>query len=1338
MLNRKKFTQRKILRVTLTVIVGMVVLGFLPDLLGKELKAYLQEILGGNYLPILSGVLIISVITLIIAYLYEDLESEKEKEISQANRRKKLLGNLKEFYQNRLEDKMQKELRFEINLNLQYTIEGTSQETIDDSFIITQETQAGDFDKLFETYINKIRRLLILGEPGAGKSILLLRFGLKLIELAEKDINYPIPVILDLASWKEEDQTFEQWLERILPYMGGSFGVSNDEAKELVETNAMLPLLDGFDEIREQYRNTCFEKLYPYLQKVRNSRKETFPEVIICSRIKDYLTANDAPVFASVKIQPLQPENIQATLQPLIDKNDNSARRLQRALVENPDLYAAISSAFFVNILLSIYSLTSHPNFSGETKEELQEEITDAYIQTELEKLTDYPIDKVKKWLGWLAWKMKHTTNVNTFELTDIQPQWTNNKYRFNFVRILFSSLLGGLTFGLIITLFFWDEDILHNDTFFLNSFIAIGLLFGCLGGCFAVGFSKNTIATKEILKFGFRKNQIKNSWRTLITYSHYGIIIGMISYFPFSYAIGKSHANTMIGVMVYGLFAGLLFGLLRGLHMLFYAKESFPIIDKVYKRLFAQLDINLSQWTYYFGATSGVISFAFNRTYDSFWIGAFVGIMFGVLQSIFTSSIFKHFCLRITLFLEKVIPFKLVTFLDSVSENSGLLTKNGGQWRFRHQLIHASLAKGFKEDYPRHYLYKKLNPDKDEDKEKETFQANRRTELLENLKEFYQNRLEDKMQKELRFEINLNLQYTIEGTSQETIDDSFIITQETQAGDFDKLFETYINKIRRLLILGEPGAGKSILLLRFGLKLIELAEKDINYPIPVILDLASWKEEDQTFEQWLERILPYMGGSFGVSNDEAKELVETNAMLPLLDGFDEIREQYRNTCFEKLYPYLQKVRNSRKETFPEVIICSRIKDYLTANDAPVFASVKIQPLQPENIQATLQPLIDKNDNSARRLQRALVENPDLYAAISSAFFVNILLSIYSLTSHPNFSGETKEELQEEITDAYIQTELEKLTDYPIDKVKKWLGWLAWKMKYTTSVITFELTDLQPQWANKKYRFNFPLGLTFGLLFLILSLFVGSIESVLFSLCVGLFIGLVGSEGNKTITVTVDEAKKFSIRDVRLKILWRIFFSNMNRALIIIPVFFLISALDSNVDIFFDNIINICQFMLFISLLNTLHESLFITEPYPKTENVYKKLIPQFWKRIFLKCLIGGLACGLVVYNYTEILFSFITSFTLLFLFILLVLIVESPFSKHLSLRLTLFLMRVIPIKLVVFLDSVSKNSSLLTRNGRQWHFRHQLIHASLANWFEEHCVDYSIKSKKQRSLPFL
>lgn len=55
------------------------------------------------------------------------------------------------------------------------------------------------------------QRLLILGEPGAGKTTYLLELAWDLVQQAEQNAAAPVPVIVDLASW-QPGQTIPEWL----------------------------------------------------------------------------------------------------------------------------------------------------------------------------------------------------------------------------------------------------------------------------------------------------------------------------------------------------------------------------------------------------------------------------------------------------------------------------------------------------------------------------------------------------------------------------------------------------------------------------------------------------------------------------------------------------------------------------------------------------------------------------------------------------------------------------------------------------------------------------------------------------------------------------------------------------------------------------------------------------------------------------------------------------------------------------------------------------------------------------------------------------------------------
>lgn len=701
-----------------TVLVGVILIPFFSSLLAEEVQFFLKTYLGDYFLHGITGALTICAFILFFIYFYDKTNATDVIAHEDPDSRKQLIQNLRQLYKDRFTEKMKGDLGLDINLQLKYTTTGTSPERVKKFYAIKEDTLTTDFDSLFEDYIRKINRLLILGEPGSGKSILLLRFGLKLTEEAEKDKNFPVPAILDLATWNKDDQTFENWLEQNLPYIAGSFAISKEESRRLVENNTLLLLLDGFDEIQEQYRNSCFEKLQTYLRKLKNSRKETFPEVILCSRVSEYLSADDAPVSATVEIQTLQPENVQVILESLMANNHEPAIELQRDLNNNAYLYTAITSAFYLHILLNIYTHEKTPFFTSNSKELLQKEIIETYTRLEIEKLTDYPFDKAKKWLGWLAWKMKNTSGIVAFELIYLQPIWSTKIVNYNLSMSVIGGLFIGLTGGLVLattTITEYDlENIQDIELFYLFFILASGLFFSLISTlCLVLSKTffylnnkdKTKIATIEIQEvklknFNFRK--FKKAW---IEHAINSLIYGypflfLLIFISLSFDTGRWTVASIIDVFVLSLLIILSFGLclsfFYALFSAFTSEKSLPKINNPYQRLLAQFWRDFFRITIIFVLTLLIL----NRNSELLYAALLFGLLFGLWVTVISSPILKHLCLRVSLFLETVVPLKLVTFLNYVSVNSGLLIRDGGQWRFRHQLILDSLANSFEGTY--------------------------------------------------------------------------------------------------------------------------------------------------------------------------------------------------------------------------------------------------------------------------------------------------------------------------------------------------------------------------------------------------------------------------------------------------------------------------------------------------------------------------------------------------------------------------------------------------------------------------------------------------------------
>ncbi len=101
--------------------------------------------------------------------------------------------------------------------------------------------------KLSEVFKQQVAgRLLILGEPGSGKTTELLKLAEDLIADAIADETKPIPIIFELSAWKSDQQSIHDWL---IAQLREIYNVPRLVSEQWLKQQQLLPLFDGLDEL---------------------------------------------------------------------------------------------------------------------------------------------------------------------------------------------------------------------------------------------------------------------------------------------------------------------------------------------------------------------------------------------------------------------------------------------------------------------------------------------------------------------------------------------------------------------------------------------------------------------------------------------------------------------------------------------------------------------------------------------------------------------------------------------------------------------------------------------------------------------------------------------------------------------------------------------------------------------------------------------------------------------------------------------------------------------------------------------------------------------------------
>jgi hypothetical protein len=401
------------------------------------------------------------------------------------------------------------------------------------------------FDQLGER-----RMLLILGESGAGKTTTLLELTRDFVNRAEQGLDCRIPVVFNLSSWAEKKQPIGYWL---VEELNSKYQVPKSIGADWVEKQELLLLLDGLDEVKAEYRESCVAALNDFHQNYA-------PERVICSRIKDYEQLSNRLNFKSaVYLKPLAPEQIRHYLGSI-----NADLTGLRALIKGDmALQELAKSPLMLNIMVLAYQGVAVEDLPRtEIIEERRKQLFDAYIErmfrrpTRLKVEQGYSEAQTKRWLTWLAQKMVQQSQT-VFFIEGMQPTWLQGKCQriLCLLGIFFMSWLVSLPIGALINgLFFGVIHGLSDDVLIYGLFF--GLIHGLCCGLLSVYSPKGDMGEiKGNLKWYWK--EATNGRRRLILSSIFGV--GLI-YWLISSSIVELIINLII-LLSYVLNIGLVDG---------------------------------------------------------------------------------------------------------------------------------------------------------------------------------------------------------------------------------------------------------------------------------------------------------------------------------------------------------------------------------------------------------------------------------------------------------------------------------------------------------------------------------------------------------------------------------------------------------------------------------------------------------------------------------------------------------------------------------------------------------------------------------------------------------
>jgi len=572
---------------------------------------------------------------------------------------------------------------------------------------------------------NKLKRkFLVLGEPGAGKTTMMLELADDLLRRAIADKTEPIPVLLSLSSWKNPKQSIFDWLLGIFPKqsifdwllgifpkqsifdwllgeLNAKYGIRKELAQQWLEANQLLPLLDGLDEVAPQHQQACAVKLNEWLSIGKLEQRPC--GVLICCRRKEFeqVVQQRLSLYGAIYVKPLTVEQIEYYFTQF------QLQDVWQTVQQDKALQEILTKPLFLSMFglvqrqgkfsLSDWQLRST---SGDKIEYLLDTYWEAAMTRELiinpheeqqgicsktygKKPVPTP-PEVRRALVFAA-KMLSRESSTELLIENMQPTaliTRRQKRAYQLIYGLIIGLIGGPIIGLIGGLIL---ELMGEQSIGLIGGLIGGLIFGLSIGL--IGRQERIQPVEEFtisMSLETRQKILRSLREGLVG----GLAVGLLG--ELMYGLMYGLGGLIIG-LIYGLIRGLIFGLNRDIQT--HLKPNQGIKNSV-KNMFIVSGIALVialPFTF-------ILEYLLPNFVDSEVIPSIVGtsLTFLIWLSLYQAggnALSQHIALRFVLAWNRYAPLRYDLLLNYCTERL-LLQRVGGRYRFMHKLLQDHFAR--------------------------------------------------------------------------------------------------------------------------------------------------------------------------------------------------------------------------------------------------------------------------------------------------------------------------------------------------------------------------------------------------------------------------------------------------------------------------------------------------------------------------------------------------------------------------------------------------------------------------------------------------------------------